>query len=311
MKKVLILGNGFDLNLGLKTSYSDFVKSEHFEKIVRHKDNYLINRIYTNFRLNKWIDLEEELKRFAIEQSGNRKSMLDISTELEELRHALIQYLNELDYSKINKRSVAAQLLEIVYKNKEDYEIFSYNYTDLNEIIKNIRTEQANEISKDRVRYTHVHGTLKDKSIIIGFEDDVDIDDEYCYMIKTFSPHYASHRVRYALEDADEIIFFGHSLGSTDYHYFSKLFRDKSDFGLQKEKSAKIRILTANRESKYEILKQLRNMNNKQTNILYDLNDFEIICCGGNNMNSPQVIHFLTRLKLEYETERKLLEFVK
>lgn len=304
MKKVLILGNGFDLNLGLKTSYSDFVKSEHFEKIVRHKDNYLINRIYTNFRLNNWIDLEEELKRFAIEQSGNRKSLLDVSTELEELRHALIQYLKGLDYSKINKKSAAAQLLDLVCRNKEDYEIYSYNYTDLNEIVRRIRPESEN--SKDSIRYTHVHGCLKDNSIIIGFEDDVDIDDEYCYMIKTFSPHYASHKVRYALENADEIIFFGHSLGSTDYHYFSKLFHDKSDIGLQKEKSVKIRILTANRESKYEILKQLRNMNNKQTNILYDLNDFKIICCGGNNMNSSQVVRFLTRLELEHETEKRL-----
>lgn len=30
---LLIIGNGFDLNLGLKTSYSDFLASKEFEII--------------------------------------------------------------------------------------------------------------------------------------------------------------------------------------------------------------------------------------------------------------------------------------
>lgn len=35
--KILIIGNGFDLNLGLKTSYKDFIQSEHFKDLVAKK----------------------------------------------------------------------------------------------------------------------------------------------------------------------------------------------------------------------------------------------------------------------------------
>ncbi|MFR8357316.1 MAG: AbiH family protein [Parabacteroides sp.] len=31
-KTLLIIGNGFDLNLGLKTGYCDFIKSDYFKK---------------------------------------------------------------------------------------------------------------------------------------------------------------------------------------------------------------------------------------------------------------------------------------
>lgn len=51
MKKIIILGNGFDLNLGLKTSYKQFMNSNYFDKLVRKKNNYLINRIFNNYML--------------------------------------------------------------------------------------------------------------------------------------------------------------------------------------------------------------------------------------------------------------------
>lgn len=38
MKNVLIIGNGFDLDLGLPTRYSDFAKSEYWPKLDRVPD---------------------------------------------------------------------------------------------------------------------------------------------------------------------------------------------------------------------------------------------------------------------------------
>ncbi len=37
---VIIIGNGFDLSLGLKTSYNDFVESNYFESLLK-EDNHL------------------------------------------------------------------------------------------------------------------------------------------------------------------------------------------------------------------------------------------------------------------------------
>ena len=91
----------------------------------------------------------------------------------------------------------------------------------------------------------HVHGSLKESDIILGFEDNVDVNDNLCFMIKSHSPHFRSCNIRDSLEKADEIIFFGHSLGMTDYHYFEDFFLKQSGaMGSSDIKKKKIRIFT-------------------------------------------------------------------
>lgn len=300
MKKIIILGNGFDLNLGLKTSYKQFMNSNYFDKLVRKKKSYLINRIFNNYMLQNWIDLEEELKNFAIEHSNRYKSVIDVKHEFIGLTESLNDYLLNINYNDVVEDTIAGIFLKAIYQYQEDFDIYTFNYTNLNNILKLFKI-------KGSIHYTHVHGSVDDHSIILGFEDDVDISDDYCYMIKTFHAGYSSHNIRYALDEASEVIFFGHSLGSTDYHYFSQFFLKKSDINLKKEDAIKLTIITANEDSKIEILKQLRRMNNRQTNILYDQNDINFICC--NNYNAYYQIHdLINRLKIEYETNRIILE---
>lgn len=38
-KFLLILGNGFDLDLGLKTKYTDFMKSAYFQSYIDYNGN--------------------------------------------------------------------------------------------------------------------------------------------------------------------------------------------------------------------------------------------------------------------------------
>ena len=64
-KIVLILGNGFDLDLGLKTSYKDFWESEFCPKdypapLIHH----LNQRWPDNLDAVKWCDLENELLNY-------------------------------------------------------------------------------------------------------------------------------------------------------------------------------------------------------------------------------------------------------
>jgi hypothetical protein len=64
-KIVLILGNGFDLDLGLKTSYKDFCESEFCPKnypapLIHH----LNQRWPDNLEAVKWYDLENELLNY-------------------------------------------------------------------------------------------------------------------------------------------------------------------------------------------------------------------------------------------------------
>ena len=264
--KLLIIGNGFDLDLGLKTSYSDFIKSEYFQSIV-HKYQ-LLNFLYEKSHTAKWIDIENFLRLFAEQYKTGRTLPKDTETAFEKLRDSLCQYLRNIDF-QLNTESVAATLLKEVVDNGY-FQILSFNYTDIDQILLSLN------ISNKDVQYTYVHGNLKDKSIIIGFQDDVDVAKSTYFMIKSHSPYYSSCNVRAQLEKADEIIFFGHSLGTTDYHYFSDFFKQQSDLTPNKVKSKKIRIFTYDESSRQEILAQLRDMNEHRVNYLYDLNDLRI-----------------------------------
>lgn len=171
----------------------------------------------------------------------------------------------------INRDSVASQVLRAVIANGKFDVIYSFNYTDLHHIAKEIGiTEKFN--------YEHVHGCLKDNSIILGVEDESDLMDGYSFLYKTFSPHCESHHIQYDLLEADEVVFFDHSLGQNDYHYFRQFFRNQCDENMPREKGKKITIFTYDDCSRINILEQLRNINERKTSLLFSLNDFQIIC---------------------------------
>lgn len=60
-QSALIIGNGFDLSLGLSTSYMDFVNSDEFQ-ILLNMQNQLAIYLKVNAELQNWIDIENELK---------------------------------------------------------------------------------------------------------------------------------------------------------------------------------------------------------------------------------------------------------
>lgn len=78
-KKVLIIGNGFDLNLGRKTSYKDFYESEFCPRdypapLIHH----LNNKWDDNLDEVKWYDLENELGKYCLNIHNNGDKIQDI-----------------------------------------------------------------------------------------------------------------------------------------------------------------------------------------------------------------------------------------
>lgn len=53
-QSALIIGNGFDLSLGLSTSYMDFVNSDEFQ-ILLNMQNQLAIYLKVNAELQNWI----------------------------------------------------------------------------------------------------------------------------------------------------------------------------------------------------------------------------------------------------------------
>ena len=113
-------------------------------------------------------------------------------------------------------------------------------------------------------------------------------------MIKSHSPYYTSHNIKSKLDQADEVIFFGHSLGSTDYPYFEDFFRKQCATKPDNEK-IKVRIFTYDEESRQNILVQLRNMNEKHTQMLYEYCDFAIYRTK-DNIDDEKIKKYLSEL---------------
>lgn len=128
MKKkniLLIIGNGFDLELGLESSYKSFINSkiyERYEKEIQKKysfkTNYDLERdsdlnIFSYFksvlRIQNWIDLEMEIGKLATRKtiafdpnSERRINVLMKSSEammdsFNALRECLNEYISFLD----------------------------------------------------------------------------------------------------------------------------------------------------------------------------------------------------------------------
>ena len=123
----------------------------------------------------------------------------------------------------------------------------------------------------------HVHGSVKNDSIILGIDDAQDVYEGYEFLYKVFDPQYRSNMLRNELEEAEEVVFFGHSLGEIDYTYFRTFFKNicREENTVRDRKT--ITIFTFDETSRLAILRQLREMNEKKMGLMFNNNEFRII----------------------------------
>ena len=68
-KGIIILGNGFDLDLGLKTSYAEFAKSSQWAELMGGNihsgdKDMLLGFLKSKYDVDKWIDIEAALLQY-------------------------------------------------------------------------------------------------------------------------------------------------------------------------------------------------------------------------------------------------------
>ena len=149
MKKkniLLIIGNGFDLELGLKTSYKDFIESNIYacyskkisvslepKKTFDLKYDIDIN-IFKYFKdilsIQNWIDLEMEIGKLASRnmetvnrQTGRYEKRLAVSSDFmmssfNALRNCLNDYIFNLEAPDNMPNNYALQLMSILGTKK-------------------------------------------------------------------------------------------------------------------------------------------------------------------------------------------------
>lgn len=89
MGRTLIIGNGFDLDLGLHTSYRDFAKSDLWPiGYQEQKESFLAQKLQADSYEN-WFDLENSLCEYAQEKRDLRR-LLNLIVWRE--RKAILKY---------------------------------------------------------------------------------------------------------------------------------------------------------------------------------------------------------------------------
>lgn len=257
-KGIIILGNGFDLDLGLETSYSSFAKSEQWKELMDNNEhskdiNWLLGYIKSKYEVEKWIDIEAALLEYAMYKTSNRIMAYSKGDEIDfiALRKCLKAYLTEQQsFFRPTRRSVASLLLTCLGKLSNASKLYTFNYTQLDVLATKCNYDPL-------IDAEHIHGSLADDGeLIFGIETRANtIDERYAFLFKTQNRKYRHTDLLKDLRGKDEYIFFGHSLNGMDYNYFDSLFISLAG---SVSKTPRLTIVTKNEDDEYSFKNYLR-----------------------------------------------------
>lgn len=203
MNIVYLIGNGFDLNLGLKTKYSDFypyyLQLESKNDIVKKFKEDLKTSTNNLANLKNWSDLELALGDYAKNFKSNQAD--EFINLLEDIQDALAEYLQNqtrsVSLSETDRKKLNNELLDFYiyltererlnfnnYKSNlsqhsNNIDVIIYNYKKSFEAIFAInkgelllRQHSYNGTTlNDKIRSVeHIHGTM-DNEMILGVND--------------------------------------------------------------------------------------------------------------------------------------------
>ncbi|WP_419957312.1 AbiH family protein [Psychrobacillus psychrotolerans] len=209
-KNIVVIGNGFDMSLGLKSSYQNFIEYiKHKKKFDKDYELYNYNRLflrkYENFDLN-WSDFES-LYEEAVRKVNNRSQkneepqdildIMSINNAIKRLEEDFTEYLLEQYPKWIEQRTTPLgnsgfnkftedinPFIEKLIKDENTYFI-NFNYTNsLKNLCESIlydldSIKDSNErLKKAYDRIFHIHGSVEAENILFGggFTDSEDIN---------------------------------------------------------------------------------------------------------------------------------------
>lgn len=270
-KVVLVIGNGFDLDMGLRTSYAHFVDSIYFkylidpnqenpvemmegvdeDKIIRIP-NGMASYVMEEKEHNNWVDLEECIRKYCEMQTPSAAEKERLRRELFSIRYMLYHYLARVVYYNFEDRDpyfrnhIAYKLLAGIVNENVSYEIWDFNYTFTCETILERLNVESNVISN---HLHYIHGQLRRDNgyerwpIVLGSDSTEKLEQVCPSAVKCHTRGYFDNCSAFKedLQDAETVVFMGHSMGSTDRPYFSEM--------LQSEKLKSVVVITKSEAS--------------------------------------------------------------
>lgn len=288
MRLLLILGNGFDLNLGLPTSYRHFLKYYMDSSIYDNSENVIKLKSLINKDYDKWSDLEvalgeastqfDEPDKYidAVENIGQALSdyLSEVDKRFEPRPDMVMKFFKDLenfeDYFDLKQQHSWNHYLESFHNDigKWKYDIMTFNYTStLEKMIRMAVSDLGGNMSSIK-NIVHIHMTLKE-GLLMGVNDESQISNRYfqsSYPIKsTIVKPFINRefddgidaKCRKMINDADAILLFGVSLGKTDadwWHYIGNaMFKSRKvliycPYDLERHLLQKAQILRKNHE---------------------------------------------------------------
>ena len=239
----LVVGNGFELDLGYQTSYECFAKSEFWPFHGNNDCSTLGGFLNTRVK-NGWYDLESGLYEYAINSVYSDAAKDDFNS----LRQGLTDFINHTPKTPLYRsQNCAMSLLHTLIYTEKACEVFSFNYMDFGTALGMSRNafrrsaglrESANSVHKPQsFEITHVHGLASSHNIIIGTRDfqktdlkQIDSEKEkWSFLCKAFHYDYSSSQITKRLGSFETVIIFGHSLSFNAFPYFRELFKGIMD----------------------------------------------------------------------------------
>ncbi len=281
----IIIGNGFDIDLGLPSRYSEFIQSPEWKKITKIPLGYVGDVDYVRHSLmcylqekayNKqnWFDIEEEIHHFVLEHNYCAESdAQNIRIEFNKLKKALSDYLKrvskELEH-KADKKKLAYQFLYTLQNSPYSKIEILFNYT-----VPDLFLEMPTYHEIGKGFFTYVHGSLRNDDIVLGcdVQDGEKVNRRLSFMYKYNMLNKANHVARHIL-GAKEVVFFGHSVNEMDFCYFREFFKAAS---AAPEPVRHLTVITFDEESERNIKDNIRNQGISVTDLYNNLWTFDFI----------------------------------
>ncbi|OAD90515.1 hypothetical protein A7A78_06275 [Aequorivita soesokkakensis] len=256
MKILYILGNGFDLSLDIKTSYTDFYNYYKLIESTNENVNKLKKEISINYK--NWSDLEFSLGQYTQEL----KTVKEFDEVFDDIGEHLAEYLkkeeDKFDPKKINREKFFKDLVRVeeylptadrnilnAYKNKFlsstwNIEIFTFNYTrTIEKIIGEKRNVEIGHHPNGTASVIlkgveHIHGYV-DKRMVLGINDISQLKNKEFHnnvdILEAIVKEKCNKAYRHTIDDlfttkikqANLICIFGSSIGDTDNMWWEQI----------------------------------------------------------------------------------------
>lgn len=252
MNTVFLIGNGFDIALGLKTSYRDF-----YQYYLQQPSNdpaiaALKQTIQKHY--NDWADFEKEFGEYTARFS----SLDEFDKVYDDVLSHIQTYINTEDekFKKVLEKNYTTdnfwsslifpddfirekRKLSALFVNQVHTDIINFNYTTtINEFLKNIVTgkKSIGPVSRPTVlgAHYHIHGMLG-HPILFGVNDvsqigynakqsDSLIDSELVKPMFNQKLGYETDEIcTNIIKEANLICIFGMSIGDTDKYWWEQI----------------------------------------------------------------------------------------